>query len=89
MRWFKDNLWPAWFWNRWYANLHEAYENGYFDGMGQPGKEYITKLVERQTNARIQARIESRVSDLRGCHKDDTCQELATVIESYIDEWLD
>lgn len=37
----------------------------------------------------ITIRVMERVEDLRSCHKSDNCQELATLIESYLPEWLD
>lgn len=38
---------------------------------------------------RIITNINSRVLDLRACTKNDNCQELAMLIESYIPEWTD
>ena len=44
------------------------------------------KKIERE---RIRLNILDRVSDLRSCIKNDNCQELGTLIFSYIEEWLD
>lgn len=38
---------------------------------------------------RIIKNIKSRVDDLRSCYKNDNCQEFATLIESYIEEWTE
>ena len=46
----------------------------------------IAKLEEQE---RIVTNIKSRISDLRACSKNDNCQEFASLIESYIDEWTE
>jgi hypothetical protein len=38
---------------------------------------------------RIIKRIQERVGELRSCHKSDNCQEFASLIESYIEEWTE
>lgn len=38
---------------------------------------------------RIVQNIRERVADLRACSKRDNCQEFATLIESYIQEWTE
>lgn len=52
-----------------------AYEAGHARG----------RLVERE---RLTANIQRRVADLRVCHKNDYCQEMADHIEGYIEEFL-
>lgn len=87
--WFKDNLWPSWFWNSYYGKLDQAYEYGYMDGVGQKGQMYVSLIAERSTKHHIRTKIEARVAELQECQKNDNCQEFASLIESYIDEWLD
>lgn len=67
MSWFKDNLWPAWFWNRWYAKLNDAYENGYQDGMGQKGHNDLVVSVRKQTEERIIKLLEPLTICDEGC----------------------
>ena len=57
--WFKDNLWPSWFWNSYYGKLNQAYENGYRDGMGQKGHNDLVVLVRKQTKEGIIKQIET------------------------------
>ena len=44
--------------------------------------------VEAERN-RIIKNIHSRIEDLQACGKNDNCQELARLIESYIPEWTE
>ena len=56
------------------------------------GEERLIAFVNRfreLERKRIIKNIKSRVGDLRSCHKNDSCQELATLIESYIEEWTE
>ena len=47
------------------------------------------RYFRKAERERITKNIESRISDLRACTKQDNCQELANLIESYIQEWTE
>ena len=56
--------------------------------------EGVTDLLSYQIGIeaereRIVKRICERISDLKACHKNDNCQEFASLIESYIEEWTE
>ena len=61
------------------------------DDEGMPSDDWewghaFGKNAERE---RITRNIRDRVADLRSCCKDDNCQEFASLIESYIEEWTE
>jgi hypothetical protein len=49
----------------------------------------VANLAIEKERKRIIANIMDRVQDLRSCHKQDNCQELGQLIESYIPEWTE
>lgn len=49
----------------------------------------VMDIAATQERERIITNINSRVLDLRACTKNDNCQELSMLIESYIPEWTD
>jgi uncharacterized protein YicC (UPF0701 family) len=53
--------------------------------------DYHAGMIQGRIEERKQItnNIRERIKDLRACGKTDNCQELATLIESYIPEWIE
>lgn len=56
---------------------------------GETAHEFYRNQGAQQERRRIKAAIMKRVADLEACHKNDDCSEFASLIESYIPEWLE
>jgi hypothetical protein len=97
------NKWLEWMHSDEYAELAEAEEkalaehwaNDLLDAPHALIAVIETKIAraeiqaEKRTEERIIKNIKSRISDLRACSKQDNCQEFASLIETYIPEWIE